>query len=65
MEYYTEPENIKKSNVQSEMEERCINDDLEVFGSATVLGSADDVEGSQQTDAEVYVREDVIYKDQI
>ena len=45
---YTEPENIKKSKVQSEMVERCANDDLEEFGPA------DDVEASQQqqTDAE-------------
>ena len=48
-EYYTEPENVKKSKVQSEMEERYANDDLEEFGPA------DDVEGSQQTGAEVDV----------
>ena len=36
------------------MEERCANDDLEEFGPA------DDVEGSQQTDVEVDVLEDVI-----
>ena len=59
LEYYTEPENIKKSKVQSEMKERCANDDLEVFGLA------DNVEGSQQTDAEIYVLEDVICTDQI
>ena len=47
MEYYTEPDNTKKSNVQSEMEERCANDDLEEFSSA------DDVEASQQIDTEV------------
>ena len=47
--YYTEPENVKKSKVQSEMEERYANDDLEEFGPA------DDVEGSQQTGAEVDV----------
>ena len=54
LEYYTEPENIKKSKVQSEIEERCANDDLEEFGLA------DDVEASQQTDAEVDVLEDVV-----
>ena len=59
MEYYTEPENIKKSKVEGEMEERCANDDLEVFGLA------DNVEGSQQTDAEIDVLEDVICTDQI
>ena len=48
-EYYTEPENVKKSKVQSEMEERYANDDLEEFGPA------EDVEGSQQTGAEVDV----------
>ena len=48
-EYYTEPENVKKSKVQSEMEERYANDNLEEFGPA------DDVEGSQQTGAEVDV----------
>ena len=47
LEYYTEPANIKKSKVQSEMEERCATDDLDEFGPA------DDVEASQQTDAEV------------
>ena len=57
MEYYTEPENIKKSKIQ--IEEGYANDDLEVFGSA------DNVEGSQQTDAEVDVLEDVICTDQI
>ena len=29
LEYYTEPKNIKKSKVQSEMEEQCANDDME------------------------------------
>ena len=48
-EYYTEPENVKKSKVQSEMEERYANDDLEEFGPS------DDDEGSQQTGAEVDV----------
>ena len=47
LEYYTEPGNIKRSIAQSEMEERCANDDLEEFG----LAAAD--EASQQTDAEV------------
>ena len=47
MEYYTEPGNIKKLQVQSEMKELCANDDLEEFG----LAAAD--EASQQTDAEV------------
>ena len=46
LEYY---KNIKKSKLQSEIEERCANDDLEDFGLA------DDVEASQQTDAEVDV----------
>ena len=48
-EYYTESENVKKSSVQSEIEERYANADLEEFGPA------DDVEGSQQTRAEVDV----------
>ena len=48
-EYYIEPENVKKSKVQSEMEERYANDDLEEFGPS------DDDEGSQQTGAEVDV----------
>ena len=48
-EYYTEPENVKKSKVQSEMEERYANDDLEEFDPA------DNVEGSQQTGARVDV----------
>ena len=48
-EYYTEPENVKKSKVQSEMEERYANDDLEEFGPS------EDDEGSQQTGAEVDV----------
>ena len=48
-EYYTEPENVKKSKVQSEMEEQYANGDLEEFGPA------DDVKGSQQTGAEVDV----------
>ena len=39
---------------QSDMEERCVNGDLEEFGLA------DDVEASQQTDALVDVLEDVI-----
>ena len=39
-EYCTEPENIKKSKIQSEMEERCATDDLDEFGPA------DDVEAS-------------------
>ena len=51
LEYY---KNIKKSKLQSEIEERCANDDLEDFGLA------DDVEASQQTDAEVDVLEDVV-----
>ena len=34
LEYYTELKNIKKSKVQSEMEEQCTNDDLEGFGPA-------------------------------
>ena len=54
LEYYTEPVNIKKSKVQSEMQERCANDDLEEFAPA------EDVEASQQTDAEVDVLEDAI-----
>ena len=37
----------KKSKVQSKMEERCANDYLEEFGPA------DDVDATQQTDAEV------------
>ena len=45
--YYTEPENVKKSKVQSEMEMQ--DGDLEEFGPA------DDVEESQQTGAEVDV----------
>ena len=48
-EYYTEPENVKKSKVQSEMEERYANDDLEEFGPA------DNVEGSQQTYANLMI----------
>ena len=52
--YYTEPENIKKSKVQSEMEKRCANGDLEEFDPAG------DVEASQQTNAEVLVLEDVM-----
>ena len=54
LEYYTEPENIKKSKVQSEMEERCATDDLDEFGPA------DDVEASHQSDAHVDMLEDVI-----
>ena len=54
LEYYTEPENIKKSKVQRERKERCANGDLEEFGLA------DDVEASQQTDALVDVLEEVI-----
>ena len=50
LEYYTEPENIKKSKVQSEMED----DDLEESGPAN------DVKASQQTDAKVHDLEDVI-----
>ena len=30
--HYTEPENTKKSKVQSEMQERCSSEDLEKFG---------------------------------
>ena len=56
-EYQTEPENVKKSKDQSEMEERYANEDLEEFGPA------DDFEGSQQTGAEEDVQEDVIYID--
>ena len=56
-EYYTEPENVKKSKVQSEMEERYANDDLGEFGPS------DDDEGSQQTGAELDVEEDVIHID--
>ena len=56
-EYYTKSENVKKSKVQSEMEEQYANDDLEEFGPA------DNVEGSQQTGAGVDVSEDVIYMD--
>ena len=48
-EYYTGPENFTKSKVQSETEELYANDDLEEFGPA------DDVEGIQQTGAEVDV----------
>ena len=48
-EYSTEPQNIKKSKVQSDMVERYANDDLEEFGPS------DDDEGSQQTGAEVDV----------
>ena len=44
----------EKSKVRSEMKERYANDDLEEFGPA------DDVEASQQTDAEVDVLEYVI-----
>ena len=51
-EYYTEPDNTKRSKVQSEIEKRCADDDLEEFGPAY------DVEASQQTDTEVL--EDVI-----
>ena len=47
--YYTEPEIVKKSKVQSEMEEWYANDDLEEFGPD------DNVEGIQQTGAEVDV----------
>ena len=49
IEYYTEPENVKKSKVQSEMEEQYANDDLEEFGPA------DNVEGSQKTGTKVDV----------
>ena len=56
-EHHTDSENIKKSKVQSDIEERCANDDLEEFGLA------DDVEASQQTGALVDVLEDVIYID--
>ena len=51
LKHYTEPENIRKLKVQSEMEERCANDSLEEFGPA------DDFKASQQTDAEVDVWE--------
>ena len=57
LEHHTESENIQKSKVQSDMEERCgrcANDNLEKFGLA------DDVKASQQTDALVDVLEDVI-----
>ena len=47
LKYYTEPENIKKSKVQIEMEERPANDNLEEFCPA------DYSKASQQTDAEV------------
>ena len=40
LEYYTEPENIKKSKVQSKMGGQCANDDLEEFDPA------DDVEAT-------------------
>ena len=56
-EHHIESKNIKKSKVQSDMEERCrgcANDNLEEFGLA------DNVETSQQTDALVDVIEDVI-----
>ena len=52
--HYKEPENTKKSKVQSELQERCSSEDLEDFGPAV------DVEASQHTDAEVEVLEDVI-----
>ena len=45
LEYW--PCNIKKSKFQSDIEERCVNDDLEEFDRAY------DVEASQETDAEV------------
>ena len=54
LEYYTGSENIKKSTVLSEMDEQCVDDDLEEFDSAY------DVEASQQTDIEVEVLEGVI-----
>ena len=54
LEYYTEPENIKKSKVQSDMDEWCANDDLEESDPAN------DVKASQQTDAKVHDLEDVI-----
>ena len=57
LKYYTEPENIKKYKVQSEMEKPSAIDDFEEFGPT------DDVEASQQTDADVDVLEDVICKD--
>ena len=47
LEHSTEPKNIRKSKFQSEMEEWYANDDLEEFGPA------ENVEGSQQTGAEV------------
>ena len=55
LEYYTDPRNIKISRVQSEMVERCSNDDLEKHGH-----QAYDVEASQQYDAEIAVLEGVI-----
>ena len=52
--YYKEPINIKKSKIQSEIEERCANDDLEELGPADVF------EASQKIDAGVEVLEGVI-----
>ena len=54
LEYYTEPWNINKSKVRSEMEERSAYDDLNEFGLV------DDFNASQQTDAEVEMLEGVI-----
>ena len=56
LEYYTEPENKKKSKVQSDMEEWCANDDLEESGPAN------DVKASH---AKVHDLEDVICIDLI
>ena len=57
LEYYTGSKNIRKSKVVSEMDEQCVDDDLEKFDSAY------DVEASQQTDIEVEVLEGVMYID--
>ena len=53
--HYTEPQNTKKSKVQSEMKQQCSSEDLEEFGPPY------NVEESQQTDADVEVLEGVIY----
>ena len=54
LKYYTEPENIKKSKVQSEMEEQWAKNDMEESGPAV------NVEASWQTNAEVKVLEGVM-----
>ena len=57
LEYYTEPENIKRLKAQSEIEEQQANDDLEEFRPA------DDVEASKQSDVEGEILKVVEYID--